>query len=181
MDTPTRPTFAHGERMIGIETHLGRKVEGDGKAGSALAQEIPVALVALFRAAESGVLPHGPEPGTIHVPINSAGVGISPGLSGVCMDSGAGDAAGLQKRRNAVYSTDGYEKTEDRKLNGAQIGGIARHLPDRDDREKKENKAQNLVPQRVHRLDGGGNDMLDELPGLSRPDPFGPRIYPTKS
>ena len=73
--TPDAADFARGQRMVGIEAHLRRQVEGDRKSGGALREQVAVAPVALFGGAEAGVLAHGPEPAAVHVAVDAARVG----------------------------------------------------------------------------------------------------------
>src|SRR5260370_15772250 len=58
--------FAEGERMVGVHANLRGEIEGYGKAGLALAQEIAIALVGFEGGAEAGVLAHGPEAAAVH-------------------------------------------------------------------------------------------------------------------
>ncbi len=73
------PHFAGGERMIGIHAHLRGQIEGDGKPGDALRQQIAIAAVAFFGGSEAGVLAHGPEAAAVHVRIDAPGEGELPG------------------------------------------------------------------------------------------------------
>src|SRR5437764_1272323 len=58
-----------------------REVEGDRKAGRALGKEVAVAAIALFGAAEAGVLPHRPEAAAVHLRIDPAGIWKLPGIA----------------------------------------------------------------------------------------------------
>jgi len=60
MATPTRPTLARGERMVGVVAHLRRQIEGDAQAADALREQVAIARVGFFRRGEAGVLPHRP-------------------------------------------------------------------------------------------------------------------------
>ena len=72
--------FAGGQRMVGVHAHLGGQIEGYGESGGALREQVAIALVAFFGGAEAGVLAHGPEARSVHVPIDAAGVGELAGL-----------------------------------------------------------------------------------------------------
>ena len=77
---PAISDFAASKRIIRVETHEGRQVEGDAQAGLAVIQQIFEACVRVVRRAEPGELPHSPEPAAIHVGITTAGVrGRAPG------------------------------------------------------------------------------------------------------
>ena len=89
--------FAGGQRMVGIHAHLGGQIEGDGKSGDALREQITVALVALFGGAEAGVLAHGPEAAAVHVGVDSAREGELAGL--VSTEFGAHDLEIFRARR----------------------------------------------------------------------------------
>ena len=52
--------------IIGVIAHLGRKIEGHGKASCALREEEVIAFIRLFRRGETSVLAHSPEARTIH-------------------------------------------------------------------------------------------------------------------
>ena len=58
---------------------VGRSKATD-KPGGALGEQVAIALVAFFGAAEAGVLAHGPEAGAVHVLIDAAGVGELAGV-----------------------------------------------------------------------------------------------------
>ena len=64
--------FAGGQWMVGIQPHLGRKIERDGKSRDALREQVLVAAIAFLGGAEAGVLPHGPQAAAIHVRVNAA-------------------------------------------------------------------------------------------------------------
>ena len=66
--------FAFGERMVGVVAHQRGQIEGDGKAGLALREQIAEALVGVFGGAEAGELAHGPEASAIHRGMNAARV-----------------------------------------------------------------------------------------------------------
>ena len=54
-------------RVVAVVPHLRRQVEGDRQPALPGTQQVVEALVGLFRAAESGVLPHRPEPRAVPV------------------------------------------------------------------------------------------------------------------
>ena len=67
--------------MVGIESHLGGQIEGDGKTRLALREQIAITLIGLPCRAEAGILPHGPELAAVHRGIDPARVGKFAGLS----------------------------------------------------------------------------------------------------
>src|SRR5439155_6314799 len=66
--------FSFGECVIGIVAHQRGQVEGGGKAGLALREEIAEALVSVYSSAESRELAHGPEAAAVHRGMNAAGI-----------------------------------------------------------------------------------------------------------
>ena len=48
------------QRVIGVQTHLSRKIQRDTESGEALVEQRPEARIGLGRSAEAGVLTHGP-------------------------------------------------------------------------------------------------------------------------
>src|SRR5665213_968175 len=82
------------------------------------------------------------------------------------MDSGAGNAPGFEKRRNAVSGCEDYQGNDDRELAGPDGSRVACDPKHRDRRKTEENEAQNFVPERMDGLYGRGENVLDELPGL---------------
>src|SRR4051794_32125820 len=60
--------------MVGVVTHERRHVEGRGQAGLTVFEQVPEALVRLLGGAESGELPHGPEPTAVHRVVDPARV-----------------------------------------------------------------------------------------------------------
>ena len=60
--------------MVGIEAHLGRKIESHRKPGGSLAEQITVTAVTFLGGAKSGILPHGPKAAAIHVAVDAASV-----------------------------------------------------------------------------------------------------------
>ena len=67
--------FAGRQGMVGIQPHLRRQVESHREPGGALGQQIPIAAVAFFRSAETGILAHRPQPASVHVGVDAASVG----------------------------------------------------------------------------------------------------------
>ena len=61
--------------MVGVVAHQRRQIERDRKPGLALRKQIAEALVGIFGGAETGELPHRPEPAAMHGGMNAAGVG----------------------------------------------------------------------------------------------------------
>ena len=64
--TPDPPDLARGPRVVGVEAHLRRQVEGRREAGLALGEQEPEALVGLLGRAEAGVLADRPRPAAVH-------------------------------------------------------------------------------------------------------------------
>ncbi len=67
--------FTFGQCVIGVVAHQGGEIEGSGKAGLALSEEITEALVGVLGGAEAGELAHGPHSAAMHGGVNAAGVG----------------------------------------------------------------------------------------------------------
>ena len=76
--------LAFGSLVIGVETHLGREIEGARQTGLAGGQQELEALVRRLGCAETGVLPHSPEAPTIHVLLNASGEGECSRLAELC-------------------------------------------------------------------------------------------------
>ena len=81
IDTPTLPTSPAADGVVGIETQLGRQIEGDREAHDALLDKVPVAPVGLRGRPEAGVLPHRPQPLGVHAPIDAARERVAAGLA----------------------------------------------------------------------------------------------------
>ena len=58
--------FAERARIVAVEAHQRRQVEGGAQAGLPLVEQELEALVGLPRRAEAGELPHRPQPAAIH-------------------------------------------------------------------------------------------------------------------
>src|SRR5690606_14899916 len=67
------PDFTGGHRTVGVVAALGGQVEGHGEAGLTLVQQVAIARVGLFGAAEAAVLAHGPEAAAVHGGLDAAG------------------------------------------------------------------------------------------------------------
>ena len=65
--------------MIGVVADLCWKVEGYREACLALLQQVLVAKIGLFCRSIAGVLPHGPQPSSIHRWVGAAREGILTG------------------------------------------------------------------------------------------------------
>ncbi len=61
--------------VVGVEAHLGGKVEGARQAGLAGGEQELEALVRRLCCPEAGVLPHRPQPAAVHVPLDASRVG----------------------------------------------------------------------------------------------------------
>ena len=68
------PDLAGRERVVGVVAHLRRQIERDAEAADALLKQVAVALVRLGRRPEPGVLPHRPQPATVHRRLDASGV-----------------------------------------------------------------------------------------------------------
>ena len=73
METPTFPTSPRARIVVGVVADLGGEVEGNGKTGLPLFDQVVVAPVALCCRAEAGVLAHGPEAAAIHIWLHTTG------------------------------------------------------------------------------------------------------------
>ena len=62
--------------MVGVVTHLSRKVKGHAETRLALLQQVAVAAVGLSGGAKSSVLAHSPESSTVARRMDSAGKGV---------------------------------------------------------------------------------------------------------
>ncbi len=80
MGAPHLPTSPSLIGVVGVVAHQGGQIEGHGKAGLALGEQVVVAAVGLLRRGEAGELPHGPELAAIHVAMNAASVGKLAGV-----------------------------------------------------------------------------------------------------
>ena len=67
--------FALAQGVVGVVAHQGGQVEGHGKAGLPLLQQVVIAAVGLLRRGEAGELAHGPELAAVHVAVDAARVG----------------------------------------------------------------------------------------------------------
>ena len=65
--------------MIPVVTHERGEVEGNRKAGLALAEQVLVAPVGLLGGSETGKLAHGPQAGTVHGRVRTPGEGEAAG------------------------------------------------------------------------------------------------------
>ena len=70
-----------GQWCVGVETHLGRKVECNAEPGLSGFEEVFESTVRLGSRAKPGVLAHGPQPPPVHGRIRAAGEGVLPRLS----------------------------------------------------------------------------------------------------
>jgi hypothetical protein len=84
------------------------------------------------------------------------------------MKSGAGDAPGLQKGRNSVSQGQQNQGYYQHQLERPHAVAGMDEVRAQTERKYQENKAQNLMPQRMHWLYCRRNYVLDELPGLPR-------------
>ena len=67
--------------MIGIKADLGGQVKRNRQSRLPFFEQVAIALVGFHRAAEPGVLPHGPEASAVHRGIDASGVGKFAGSS----------------------------------------------------------------------------------------------------
>ncbi len=89
--------LAGGQRVVGVQAHLGRQVEGDAQTAGAGRDELVVALVGLPRATEPGVLAHRPRPGRVHPRVNAPGVRVGARLTEALRQAG-GQGVGTADR-----------------------------------------------------------------------------------
>jgi hypothetical protein len=84
------------------------------------------------------------------------------------MESGTGNAPGFQERGDTVYRGNCNHGDDYRQPARAQSGVVPQGARADDHCNRKENKAQNLMPERMNRLYSGGNHVLYKLPRLPR-------------
>ena len=116
--TPSRPTSPRERRIVAVEAHERRQIEGGAEAGLALAEEELEAFVGLAGGAEAGELPHGPEPAAIHGGVDAAGERILAGIAEV----GVGIEAVESFRR--VEGVDGHAADGGGRLLAQAGGGV---------------------------------------------------------
>ena len=66
--------LAFALRSVGVITHQGGQVEGDGESSTAIGQQVAIAGVGLLRGGKAGELAHGPEFAAVAGTVNPAGV-----------------------------------------------------------------------------------------------------------
>ncbi len=76
---PALTHLAFALRGVGVITHQGRQVEGNGESSTAICQQVAVAGVGLLGGSKTGELAHGPEFAAVPGTVNPAGIG---GLAG---------------------------------------------------------------------------------------------------
>ena len=76
---PYATDFAERTRIIGIQTELGRQIEGDTQSGNTTLQQQLVATITILGAAETSVLAHGPAATAVHSRVDTAGERIFSG------------------------------------------------------------------------------------------------------
>jgi hypothetical protein len=84
------------------------------------------------------------------------------------MGSGAGDAPGFQEGGHAVRGGHNYKGDDDCQSNKSEGRRFTYHIRDSVRRNCKENKAQDLMPQRMDRLHGRREYVFNELACLRR-------------
>ncbi len=84
------------------------------------------------------------------------------------MKSGAGNAPGFQKRRNAVAGHDQNKRDKNGEPYGSQVGRVAGNFPSRGSRNHEKNKANHLVPEGMNGLYRRGKNMFDKRSRLLR-------------
>ena len=67
--------LAGGQRMVRVVPHLCRQIEGDAQAADALRQQVAIAAIGFLRRREPVVLPHRPEPASVHRWLDAASEG----------------------------------------------------------------------------------------------------------
>ena len=107
-----------GPRMVRVEAHLGRQVEGHREPRLAVIEEIPEAAVRILRRAHPSVLAHGPEPFAIHRRVRAAGERGSSGLA---------ELGSSVPPRERVGSVHGLEL--DARVGGSPVVRHGRSLP----------------------------------------------------
>ena len=71
---PDPSHFSPGHGMIGVVSHLSRKIKGHGQSRLSLGEQIAVALVRFLRAGKARILAHGPQAAPVHRGLYTAGV-----------------------------------------------------------------------------------------------------------
>ena len=84
--------LARGARVVAVEAHERRQVEGGAQPGLPLVEQELEALVGLPRRAEAGELPHGPEPAAVHGGVDAARERVLAGIAEVGFGVEAGEA-----------------------------------------------------------------------------------------
>src|SRR2546421_33778 len=82
----TLADLSFGARMIGVVAHQGREIECDGETGLTMLEQKFVTAVGVRGAAESGELPHRPEPAAVHRGMNPARERVLPRFSKLPLD-----------------------------------------------------------------------------------------------
>ena len=110
-----RPSDA---RVVAVEAHERRQVEGGAEAGLALFEQEAEAFVGLPRRAEAGELPHGPEPAAVHGGVDAARERILAGVAEVGVGVEAVEAVGR------VQGFDGHAADGGGRLLAQGSGGV---------------------------------------------------------
>ena len=88
--------------MIGVVSHLRRKIEGDAQPGDAMRQQIAVSSVGFRGRAETRILPHRPQPAAIHRRLDAARerkfAREAEGRVGIPTDKVSGERVGRDER-----------------------------------------------------------------------------------
>ncbi len=73
--------FAQRPRIVAVEAHQRRQIEGRAQAGLAFFEQEAESLIRLPRRAEAGELPHRPQPAAIHAGVHAARERILTGIA----------------------------------------------------------------------------------------------------
>ena len=71
--------------MVGVVAHQRGQVEGHGKAGLSLREQVAEARVGILGGAEAGELAHGPQAAAVHAGVDAARVGRLAGQAEIAV------------------------------------------------------------------------------------------------
>ena len=130
--------LALGEGVVAVVAHQGGQVEGNRKAGLALAEQVVQALVGVGRAAEAAELPHGPQPPAVHAGVDAAGVGRLAGEAQVALGVEVGQVSRSVEPADGMAADGGellgalglaFERLLERGVLPGLLGGAGFALP----------------------------------------------------
>ncbi len=110
--------LAQRARIVAVESHERRQIEGGAKAGLPLVEQELEALVGLPRRAEAGELAHGPQPTAVHAGVDAARVRILAGIAEIGIGIEAVEGFG------GIQRIDGYAANRGRRLRTQRHRGV---------------------------------------------------------